>query len=68
MFTNTYIDEITFWEYDRGNCDYVKTCTKRSMSLNDLFMYIERLTSVYAVKYRIDAMDPDYTLASVYMR
>lgn len=68
MLTNGYIDEITFWEYNRDNGEYVKTCTKRRMLLKDFFEYIERLTSEYVVKYRIDAMGPDYTLASVYMR
>ena len=69
MFTNGYIDEIVVWDYDESTGEYAKLHTERTMSFKDFFDFIERLAAQCdVIKWLIDSLNPDYTMARVYMR
>lgn len=69
MFTNGYIDEIVVWDYDESTGEYAKLHTERTMSFKDFFDFIERLAAQCdIIKWLIDSLNPDYTMARVYMR
>lgn len=69
MFSNGYIDEIVVWDYDESTGEYDKLHTERAMPFKDFFDFINRLSKQCdVIKWQIDSMDPDYTIACVYMR
>jgi hypothetical protein len=69
MINNGYIDEVYFWQYDDNTLEYARSGSKRVMTFKEFLDLLERLKAQYdVIKWQIDSMDPDYTLACVYMR
>lgn len=69
MINNGYIDEVNLWQYDVNTGEYARSGSKRVMTFKEFLDLLECLKAQCdVIKWQIDSMDPDYTMACIYMR
>lgn len=62
-----YIDEVSFWQYDKRIGEYAKVRSERAMPLSTFLKYVDCQTSQCKVKWMVDSMNPDYITDCVYV-